>query len=448
MNFNEALQRARQLAIAHLGRIQEDIVLVRDLRGRIRLLLQTPPYKIETGVRPHFKKGLEALTKAISDVLSPTYAYPKSDLVLFRDNLSNLFPNDINLSFLGESDGHKVYLHDRLLIGSEWDTDLPEEETSPKRFTLYSMKGGVGRSTTVSILAWHLASKGKRVLVVDLDLESPGVGTTLLDENNRPLYGVVDWFVEDALGNGQAILADMVAESSLANTTQGRIAVVPACGADSYDYIAKLGRTYLERGSQGPECWPDRLKRLLLDLEAQETPDFVLLDSRTGLHDTSAALMLAVNAETFMFVADTRQAWAAYEVLFSHWKDQPDQIKRLRKRLWVLGSMIPRDDKEDDENSYSTGLRDRAWELFTDYLYDDESESDEGGEDPNPPELFSFKSDDPYGHHFPRRILWDDALRAFNPLATSNLDIVSVSYASFLRWFDETYVDAGITEDP
>jgi len=120
----------------------------------------------------------------------------------------------------------------------------------------------------------------------------------------------------------------------------------------------------------------------------------------------------------------------------------------LRKRLWVLGSMIPRDDKEDDENSYSTALRDRAWELFTNYLYDDESESDECGEDPNPPELFSFKSDDPYGHHFPRRILWDDALRTFNPLASSNLDIVSVSYASFLRWFDETYVDAGITEDP
>jgi hypothetical protein len=126
MNFNEALQRARQLAIAHLGRIQEDIVLVRDLRGRIRLLLQTPPYKVEPGVRPHFKTGLEALAKAISDDLSPTYAYPKSDLVLFRDNLSNLFPNDISLSFLGESDGYKIYLHDRLLIGSEWDTDLPE----------------------------------------------------------------------------------------------------------------------------------------------------------------------------------------------------------------------------------------------------------------------------------------------------------------------------------
>jgi hypothetical protein len=448
MNFNQALQRASQLAIAYLGRIKEDIVLVRDLRGRIRLLLQTPPHKVSTEDRPDFKKGLEALAKAISDELSPTYAYSKSDLVLFRDDLSNLFPNDINLSFLGESDGLKVYLHDRLLIGSEWDIGLPDEESSPKRFTLYSMKGGVGRSTTVSILAWHLASKGKRVLVVDLDLESPGVGTTLLDDNSRPLYGIVDWFVEDALGNGQAVLTDMVAESSLANATQGRIAVVPACGADSYDYISKLGRTYLERGSQGPECWPDRLKRLLLDLEAQETPDFVLLDSRTGLHDTSAALMLAVNAETLMFVVDTRQTWAAYEILFSHWKDRPDQIKRLRKRLWVLGSMIPRDDKEDDENSYSTGLRDRSWELFTEYLYDNEPESGEGSDGSNPSELFTFAFDNPYGRHYPRRILWDEALSAFNPNAGDNLDLISASYGSFLRWFDETFVDAVITEDP
>jgi len=238
MNFNQALQRASQLAIAHLGRIKENIVLVRDLRGRIRLLLQTPPHKASTEDRPDFKKGLEALAKAIGDELSPTYSYSKEELVLFRDNLSNLFPNDIDLSLLAESDGYKVYLHDRLLIGAEWDAELLDDETSPKRFTLYSMKGGVGRSTTVSILAWHLASKGKRVLVVDLDLESPGVGITLLDDNNRPLYGVVDWFVEDALGNGQAILPDMVADSSLANFTEGRIAVVPACGADSDGYIS------------------------------------------------------------------------------------------------------------------------------------------------------------------------------------------------------------------
>lgn len=445
MNFNQALQRATQLTMAHLAQVGEDVVLVRDLRGRIRLLLQTPPHKVEG--RPDFRSALRELANAVSYELSPMYAYAKEDLVLFRDELSNLFTDGIDITLLDESGGNKVYLHDRLLIGAEWAAELSEEESGPKRFTLYSMKGGVGRSTTVAILAWHLACKCKRVLVVDLDLESPGVGTTLLEDQNQPLFGVVDWFVEDALGNGDAILADMVAESSLSNSTEGRIAVVPACGVDSDGYISKLGRAYLERGSQGPESWPDRLKRLLSKLEAQETPDFVLLDSRTGLHDTSAALILAMNAETLMFVVDTRQTWAAYEILFSHWKGHPD-LTRIRKRLWVLGSMIPRDDKENEASSYSTGLRDASWELFTEYLYDDEPELEEGDEGSDPSEHFRFSSEDPDGNHFPRRILWDDALRAFNPRNSSDLDIVNTSYGSLLEWFDRAFVEEDATKDP
>src|SRR5690606_10863879 len=110
---------------------------------------------------------------------------------------------------LAGNGGHKVCLHDRLLMGAEWSASPPAGAPSIERFTLFSMKGGVGRSTTATILAWHLAQKGKRVLVFDLDLESPGVGATLLG-TDLPRFGIVDWFVEDALGQGQAVLGEMV----------------------------------------------------------------------------------------------------------------------------------------------------------------------------------------------------------------------------------------------
>ena len=41
--------------------------------------------------------------------------------------------------------------------------------------TFYSYKGGTGRSMALANVAWLLASAGRRVLMVDWDLEAPGL---------------------------------------------------------------------------------------------------------------------------------------------------------------------------------------------------------------------------------------------------------------------------------
>ena len=45
----------------------------------------------------------------------------------------------------------------------------------PQIFAFYSFKGGVGRSMAVLNLAYALAAKGRHVLVLDMDLEAPGL---------------------------------------------------------------------------------------------------------------------------------------------------------------------------------------------------------------------------------------------------------------------------------
>jgi hypothetical protein len=45
----------------------------------------------------------------------------------------------------------------------------------PYIFTFYSFKGGVGRSMAVMNVAYTLAGRGRHVLVVDMDLEAPGL---------------------------------------------------------------------------------------------------------------------------------------------------------------------------------------------------------------------------------------------------------------------------------
>ncbi|MEM6301295.1 MAG: AAA family ATPase, partial [Pseudomonadota bacterium] len=43
--------------------------------------------------------------------------------------------------------------------------------------TFYSFKGGVGRSMAMMNVASELVAAGRRVLVVDFDLEAPGLDT-------------------------------------------------------------------------------------------------------------------------------------------------------------------------------------------------------------------------------------------------------------------------------
>jgi Mrp family chromosome partitioning ATPase len=412
MNFNEALPSAAKIARNYLRSIDKPVVLVRDLFGKIRVVL--PEEAAEAG---------EALANELSSTLCH-YGYDRASSFLREADVGDALKGAREIEIDGE--GPPVMLIDRLLTGTEWNTEPAAEATKPRRFTLFSMKGGVGRSTTATILAWHLAQKGKRVLVFDLDLESPGVGATLLGPD-LPRFGIVDWFVEDALGQGQALLGEMVEISRLPSGS-GTISVVPAFGSDTGDYMAKLGRSYLERGPNGREAWPSRLKRMVEGIEEREKPDVVLLDSRTGLHDTSAALVLAMGANTLMFAVDTPQTWSSYGFLFQHWSKHPD-VANFYDKLWVVGSMVP----DTEIKAYMEGLCDGSWTLFSETLYSTKAISELPGFE------MPLVNDD--ANHLPRPIYWQRGLMAFNPLAQWTEQFVTAGYQGFLQWFDRVLLE-------
>jgi hypothetical protein len=61
-----------------------------------------------------------------------------------------------------------------------------------------------------------------RILVVDLDLEAPGLGPMLLDEGTLPEFGVLDALVENGLAPlDETFLADLVGPSALAGGAGG-----------------------------------------------------------------------------------------------------------------------------------------------------------------------------------------------------------------------------------
>ena len=76
-------------------------------------------------------------------------------------------------------------------------------------------------------------------------------------------------------------------------------------GAESGEYLAKLGRVYLDTNVP----WTERLKKLLEALRAAAKPSIVLLESRSGLHDIAAATVTDMNAQVLLFATDSETTW-------------------------------------------------------------------------------------------------------------------------------------------
>src|SRR6478735_338527 len=80
---------------------------------------------------------------------------------------------------------------------------------SGRTVTFYSYKGGTGRSMALANVAWVLACSGRRVLVIDWDLEAPGLhryfAPFLADPDLKETSGLIDFvwdFTTEALTPG------------------------------------------------------------------------------------------------------------------------------------------------------------------------------------------------------------------------------------------------------
>ena len=75
--------------------------------------------------------------------------------------------------------------------------------------TFYSFKGGVGRTMALVNTAVTLALRGRRVLVVDFDVEAPGLDTFDVLRPREEVPGIIDFvaeYVKSGKGSGRCRL--------------------------------------------------------------------------------------------------------------------------------------------------------------------------------------------------------------------------------------------------
>jgi hypothetical protein len=351
--------------------ILRPMLINRDLNGRVRLIIGEHLENV-----PAAQETLRQIVESMATKLAP-HTFPSERAVLYEPEMQKILDRE-NAKFpltyredtregVQEQAVPDVYVVDRLLSESSWTTIANETQDKAKRVVFFSIKGGVGRSTALAVSAWSLAEQGKRVLVLDLDLESPGLSSTLLPDGRRPQYGITDWLLEDLVDNGPTVFDDMVVSSSISHN--GEILVAPAHGQESGEYLSKLGRAWMPKvnidGSR--EIWSARLLRLLVQLEARYQPDVVLIDSRAGIDEISSACITDLGANLILlFALEGSQTWMGYRILFDHWL-KTGVIQKIRERLQMVCALMPETERE----AYLQVMREKAWILMSEACYEE-----------------------------------------------------------------------------
>mgnify|MGYP001605084035 CR=1 FL=1 len=194
--FNEVLPKVAGIISSQAFPPSIEPLVIRDIHGRIRIAVNA--------ARSDCAEIISSLEKKLSG-LGVYCNTAEASGVLCREDFfepDSIFNSAAILKWSLPNSNTAIRVLDRQVTGQDWLIPKEKSAGAPPRLVFFGIKGGVGRSTALTMLAYKLANSGKKVLLIDLDLESPGLSGLLLPQDHLADFGVVDWLIEDAVGQG------------------------------------------------------------------------------------------------------------------------------------------------------------------------------------------------------------------------------------------------------
>ncbi|MDO4298804.1 MAG: AAA family ATPase [Lachnospiraceae bacterium] len=201
----------------------------------------------------------------------------------------------------------KAWIKTPDILESVWSYESAVEENGTKVVTFYSFKGGMGRTTALAGVALTLAMQGKNVMMVDTDIEAPGLAT-LFFETDAITKGVLDYLIEHEI-DGNVNIGDYVldvTEPALLNEDDGQIYLMPAGRVDR-NYLQKLAR--IDYQDNRENHLKNLMTALLVDVRERYEVDYILIDARAGFHDMGGVAVAQLPHGAVLFGNDSRQSW-------------------------------------------------------------------------------------------------------------------------------------------
>jgi cellulose biosynthesis protein BcsQ len=242
-------------------------------------------------------------------------------------------------------------------------------------YTFYSYKGGVGRSMALANVAALLVLWGRKVLILDWDLEAPGIESFfqrwLRGPGRKDTHGLVD-LVEAFAQGGSIPWADALLRAHL--STGAQVDILSA-GRDDDEYTARLQRIDWET------LFSEKKFGLYLEKLRQEwvlAYDFILIDSRTGITDIGGICTIHLPDVVLpLFTANAQSLVGVRDVMLRARRAHAN-LPLDRDRLLVVP--VPARDESNSEYETAKKWRERfaveLEEFFRDWAPKDEKPYD------------------------------------------------------------------------
>jgi MinD-like ATPase involved in chromosome partitioning or flagellar assembly len=236
-----------------------------------------------------------------------------------------------------------------------------------KTITFYSYKGGVGRSLTLSNIAMRLADLGKKVCIIDFDLEAPGLHLKFKKylTQSKIERGLVEYINE--FQNNSILPLNIkkhIVNIDYSGTLGGSINLLPAGNVNINDYWKRLSsidwkELFYSEQSNGVNLLL-HLKELI---KKDYNPDFILIDSRTGITDISGIAMTLLSDSIVTLAANNDENIIGTSKVIRSLLQEENNLLGVKPNLYFVLSRIPYY-QDSDKKHIEKGILKRALETI------------------------------------------------------------------------------------
>jgi MinD-like ATPase involved in chromosome partitioning or flagellar assembly len=222
-----------------------------------------------------------------------------------------------------------------------------------KTITFYSYKGGVGRTLALANIATRLAEFGKKVCLLDFDLEAPGLPYKFSAFKKIDIKkGLVDYihqFSNEGFSSEICEFSYSFLNFSLSSTAEVESILIPAGDINSSDYWKKLSsinwNELLFENKSGLAFFLNLKEKIKNEI----APDYLLIDSRTGISEMSGITLSLLADEVVIVTANNRENLDGAKKIIKSITDPENNIFGRVPKITFILSRVPFTEKPDDK---------------------------------------------------------------------------------------------------